>query len=268
MMMQRPPESLGQSFLSDIYKHKDLPIYTTEEFDFFRCVEFKESMYGRTVSALHSGNLRDNDGGNRHSGLFPTEKTSYWSDEGRVARAEVKRHGAKNNLLTFWAYDDSTSTIPTINPISRMHIISGNDLGFKNILEKSESNVPLSSNDEEILDRIIEEHADGLAYSSQIDPWAINYLFFERGFNKLSLRQVRLRLGDRDAINKNRIICADNSDYIPYPEAYGRYFKKYARIYTDIEYQKSDEYTRRTSVLDESYELKKKNYNIADSNID
>lgn len=267
MMMQRPPESLGQSFLSDIYKHKDLPIYSTKEFDFFRCVEFKDSMYGIIASELHRRNLRDNDSGNRHSRLFPNEKTSYWSNGTRVARAEVKKHGSKNNLLTFWAYDDSSSFIPTINPISYMHIISGFELGFNKILEKAENDIPLSSDDEEILDRIVEARADGLAYPSQIDPWAVNYLFFESGFDKLSLRQVRLRLGNRDSPNKNCIICADSCDYIPYLKSYGRYFEKYAKIHYNAEYENSSEYKRRTSIADEKYDRLKKYYNNTDSDI-
>ena len=40
--------SWGRAFISQdygrpIYKHKNLPVYITDEFDFFRCVEFNLS---------------------------------------------------------------------------------------------------------------------------------------------------------------------------------------------------------------------------------
>ena len=42
--------SWGRAFISQdygrpIYKHKDLPVYITDEFDFFRCVEFNNEFY-------------------------------------------------------------------------------------------------------------------------------------------------------------------------------------------------------------------------------
>lgn len=42
----------------DIWKHQELPIIESHDFDFFRCLEFNDSYYGKTVSELHSGNLR------------------------------------------------------------------------------------------------------------------------------------------------------------------------------------------------------------------
>lgn len=82
-----------------IYKHKSLPIVETGEFDFYRCIPFQDSFYGKTVSELHAGNLRMSNG--RYSKLFPGEKLSYWASDSKTARAEVKKHGANNNLLTF-----------------------------------------------------------------------------------------------------------------------------------------------------------------------
>ena len=42
--------SWGRAFISQdygrpIYKHKDLPVYITDDFDFFRCVEFNNEFY-------------------------------------------------------------------------------------------------------------------------------------------------------------------------------------------------------------------------------
>lgn len=36
----------------------EIPVACSQEFDFYRCVEFSHSMYGKTVSELHAGNLR------------------------------------------------------------------------------------------------------------------------------------------------------------------------------------------------------------------
>lgn len=96
-----------------IYKHDSLPIVETGEFDFYRCVPFQDSFYGKTVSELHTGNLRMSNG--RYSKLFPGEKVSYWASDSKTARAEVKKHGANNNLLTFFAYDDATASFPTLS---------------------------------------------------------------------------------------------------------------------------------------------------------
>ena len=82
--ISRPAYDMGQSPGSPIFRHKDkdLPIYITVEFDFFRCVTFNDGFYGKTVSELHSGNLRDNKTGNRHSVLFRTGTPSYSGTRG------------------------------------------------------------------------------------------------------------------------------------------------------------------------------------------
>ena len=36
----------------------ELPIIESHDFNFFRCLEFNDGYYGKTVSELHSGNLR------------------------------------------------------------------------------------------------------------------------------------------------------------------------------------------------------------------
>ena len=91
----------AQSYDQPTFKHKNLPIFLTKEFDFFRCVEFKEEFYGVLATDLFKGNLRECTG--RYSSLFPNQKISYWADSVMTARAEVKKHGAGCNLLTFWA---------------------------------------------------------------------------------------------------------------------------------------------------------------------
>jgi len=89
---------ISHNYGRPIYKHKDLPVYITDEFDFFRCVEFNNEFYGKTASTLFNGNLRECTG--RYSKLFPNQKLSYWADSPITARAE-KKHGAGNNILTF-----------------------------------------------------------------------------------------------------------------------------------------------------------------------
>ncbi|PWX58985.1 hypothetical protein CYK85_15065 [Clostridium perfringens] len=80
----------NHSYSSPILKHKDLPIYKTYEFDFFRCVNVEDWVYGKTISELHAGNLRINDNNGRYSKLFPDEKISYWADSKATALSEIK----------------------------------------------------------------------------------------------------------------------------------------------------------------------------------
>lgn len=94
----------NQYFGIDIWKHKDLPLIESHDFNFFRCIAFRDSYYGKTISELHTGNLRVSRKDNRYSQLFPGQRLSYWADSSQTARAEAKKWGAKNNLLTFWAY--------------------------------------------------------------------------------------------------------------------------------------------------------------------
>jgi len=71
---------------------------------------------------------------------------------------------------------------------------------------------------------------------------------FEHGFKKLSLREVRLRLGDEKGKNHNRIICADTSDYSPKLYSYGDMFLPIARIGKDEQYNETDEFKLRLQV--------------------
>lgn len=95
---------ISQSYGRPIYKHEQLSVYITDEFNFFRCVEFKADFYGKTASTLFNGNLRICSETNRYAKLFPNQKLSYWADSPDTARAEIKKHGAGSNILTFWAY--------------------------------------------------------------------------------------------------------------------------------------------------------------------
>ena len=240
----------NQSNGTAIWKYKDLPLLKASEFVFFRCVEFQQSFYGKTISELHRGNLRLSRTDNRYSNLFPGQKLSYWADCPQTARAEVKKWGATNNLLTFWAYDDASSFRPTIYPRNNLRIIDGIHFGFHQILKKVEQNIRLSSDERLFVDRIAQEEPDCLAYQSEARKKGICFLFFEHGFCKLSLRQVSLRLGDYPGKNKTSVGCAFSSDYTPSLESYGYYFLPIAKKRYCEEYKNSDEYILRKQVME------------------
>jgi hypothetical protein len=235
-----------------IYKHRELPLYVTDEFVFFRCISFRENLYGKTVSELHAGNLRSGTPENRYSKLFPNERVSYWADSPQTSRAEVKYHNAGNNLLTFWAYDDATSTFPTIANQEPLIIIDGRDIGFNIILNKIESDQNLTIIEKNLIVQIASQHPDCLVYESLRRKGGLNFLFFEKGFHKLSIREVLLRLGDNKGKNAKRIVCAGTSDYSPYPENYGMYFRPMAKVKIDLTYQESEEYKSRCIIFKES----------------
>lgn len=248
----------NQAFSSQVFRHKKLPIYKTNEFDFYRCVRFEDKFYGTTVSELHSGNLRVNQHDCRYSKLFPCERISYWADSIETAQAEVKKHGSGNNLLTFCAYDDATSTFPTTSNSEPLIIIDGIELGFKNILDKIENYEEISTKEKRIIEEISAERPDCLAYRSHAKGDSVNFLFFENGFHKLALREVKLRFGDKKGRNSNSIVCAMTSDYSPIVESYGCYFEPLAKVGMNSEYEQSDEYKQRKKVYEHS--LKKVQY--------
>ena len=238
----------GQSLASPVYQHNKLPVVVTEELNFFRCVEFQDSFYGKTVSELHHGNLRENKPDNRFSNLFPGLKTSYWSDSAETARAEIKKHGSSKDILTFWAYDDLTSTFPTMVNTEPIIIINGEDYRLNELIEKAENGKELTFNDKAMLNDILELKPDCLFYRSRVKKHGRNYLFFEKGFNKLSIREVRLRLGERKAKNTCWIECAFSSDYSPSVDAYGRYFSPIAQVKMDANYLQTEEYLSRKEI--------------------
>lgn len=80
-----------------------------------------------------------------------------------------------------------------------------------------------------------------------------NFIFIEKGFQKLSLRQLGLRFGKRDGGNHNLIVCAGTCDYAPYIESYGQYFIPKAKVAMEQTYLQSNEYILRKQMLEESY---------------
>ena len=79
-------------------------------------------------------------------------------------------------------------------------------------------------------------------------------MFFEQGFKKLSLREVKLRLGDCKGKNTANVTCAITSDFSPVLEGYGYYFSPIAKVKYDKKYIMSDEYILRKQVEEYSNE--------------
>lgn len=244
----------NQYFGMGIWKHRELPILESHDFNFFRCIEFTDKYYGKTISELHKGNLRVSRKDNRYSTLFPGQRLSYWADSPQTARAEVKKWGADNNLLTFWSYDDGSSFIPTVYPANCLRIIDGIHFGFDKILYKVNDGIPLSKEEQSFVDKIASAEPDCLAYKSEARKNGICFLFFEHGFKKLSLRKVSLRLGDNKGRNYAAVSCAITSDFTPILENYGYYFEPIAKTRLDENYVNSDEYILRQQVEKHSWE--------------
>lgn len=240
----------SQDYGRPIYKHINLPVYITDEFDFYRCVEFNSSFYGKTASTLFNGNLRICSG--RYSKLFPNQKLSYWADSPATARAEIKKHGAGNNILTFWAYDDATSTFPTLPDQEPLIIIDGRKCGVQELIDKADRGISLSKDEQRYMEELLIQEPDCIVYDSHARQSGENYIFFEKGFRKLALREVRLRFGKGSGGSHNQIACANSSDYIPLIEHYGEYFEPKARTKMDKAYFKTDEYLTRKQIYDES----------------
>lgn len=238
----------NHSYISTILRHKKLPIIITTEFSFYRCVSAKEWVYNKTISELHAGNLRDNDNKGRYSRLFSDKKISYWADSKSTALSEIKKHGANKNYITFEAYDDLSSTFPTLDNQEDLRIADGRELNFKNILLKIENDEELTSKETEIIKLIESENPDCLAYESVAREGGVNFLFFEKGFRKLSLREVRLHLGERKSKNNQSIVCAVTSDYSPILESYGSYFEPLVKVKMNNNYKYSEEYKKRSSI--------------------
>lgn len=241
----------SQDYGRPIYKHMDLPVYITDEFDFYRCVEFNTSFYGKTASTLFKGNLRTCSG--RYSKLFPNQKLSYWADSSITARAEIKKHGAGNNILTFWAYDDATSTFPTLPDQEPLIIIDGRKCGVQELIDKADSGIPLSKDEQRYMKELLTQEPDCIVYDSHARQSGENYIFFEKGFRKLALRQLRLRFCRSEGGSYSKIICADTCDYTPHIESYGEYFMPKAKVRMDESYLNSDEYLLRKQINEESH---------------
>ncbi len=207
---------------------------------------------------MHAGNLRNCNG--RYSKLFPDQKISYWADSIQTARAEIKKHGASNNIIIFWSYDDATSTFPTFENQEPLKIIDGRPLGIEELIDKVEMDIPLTLKEEKCIQDIMNLQPDCLAFSFHAHKDGENYLFLEQGFRKLAIREIRLRLGNLSAENRNRIVCAVTSDYSPIIENYGNYFAPLARVKHNEQYTNSDEYILRSHVLKQSYQRIREHY--------
>lgn len=243
-------EFISQSYDRPTYKHKELPIYITDEFDFFRCVEFNDDFYGKTASALFNGNLRTCSG--RYAKLFPNQKLSYWADSPVTARAEIKKHGAGNNILTFTAYDDRTSTFPILQNEEPLIIIDGRKKGIQKLIDKADKEMELSDAEQSYIKALMAQDPDCLVYDSHAKRGGENFIFFEKGFKKLALRKLQLRFGKNNGGNVNRIVCADTCDYLPFIESYGMYFQPKTRVKMDKSYLLSNEYLQRKEVYRQS----------------
>ena len=228
----------------------EIPVACSREFDFYRCVEFSHSMYGKTVSELHAGNLRLPSGG-RYSSVFGNQRLSYWSSSAETAKAEIRKHGASSDVILFKAYDDATSTWPTLMDQEPLVLVDARDFEIQAIIDKVDNAAPLNKTELELLRMIKAQDPDCLVYKSHARAGGENYLFYEKGFNKLALREVRLSLnGGR---NRNSVACAVSSDYLPVLEAYGCYFSPIARIGKDLTYPESSEYRMRKQYMELSF---------------
>lgn len=241
---------ISQSYGRPIYKHEQLSVYITDEFNFFRCVEFKADFYSKTASTLFNGNLRICSETNRYAKLFPNQKLSYWADSPDTARAEIKKHGAGSNILTFWAYDDGASTFPILQNEELLTIIDGRKTGVQELIDKADKKIELSNSEQNYINDLMAQEPDCLAYDSHAKNGGENFIFFEKGFKKLALRQLQLRFSKNNGGNVNRIVCADTSDYIPFIESYGMCFQPKVRVKMDKSYLLSDEYLQRKEVYE------------------
>lgn len=244
----------SQAYNMPTYKYKKLPIYVTKEFDFYRCVEFKEEFYGKTASELFNGNLRKCFG--RYSSLFPNQKISYWADSPDTARAEIKKHGSGCNILTFWAYDDQSSFMPCMGNDEMLYIVDGRKCGIQELIDKIDNGLEITNNEKQLMEDILKEPIDCIAYDSKAYAGGENFIFLESGFKKLALRELKLRFGRKDGGSHNFIVCSANCDYTPNLEAYGDYFLPKCRVKRNLEYKNTKEYISRNNNLNEVIRIK------------
>lgn len=238
----------SQAYGGLAHRYERLHLIDADEFIFYRFVNFDERMYGKTVSELHAGNLRTPSLDSRYAKLFPNHRLSYWSGSCQTALEETLKHGGTQDHLIFKAYDDGSSTFPT-GPYKPLKIIdgrdksinNGQDMGIGEIIREFEKTQELSDAEALLMQEIMAEQPDAIVYNSVIDGGE-NFIFFESGFDKLSLREVDLYLGDRKRAD---VVCACGSDYSPSCEAYGYSFERIARTKMHEDYRKTVEYKRR-----------------------
>ncbi len=229
----------SQAYNRPTYQFDGLPIFETGEFDFFRCVEFNECFYGKTVYELHKGNLRFSNG--RYSSLFPNQKISYWAGSKRTSIKEMRAHNKGKDYICFWAYDDGTSTFPLYGKRENLLILDGRkQYGIAELINKAGKGISLTKNENSFLDRVMQQKPDCLAYSSFANDGGENFIFFESGFKKLAIREVQLSLNG--CKNRNTITCAVSCDYNPFPESYAESFQPIARVETNKDFLDSKEF--------------------------
>ncbi|MBJ8056750.1 hypothetical protein JDS87_34335, partial [Bacillus cereus] len=74
---------------------------------------------------------------------------------------------------------------------------------FEKILSKIERNEELTSEEIKLIDLIEDRKPDCLAYKSEAKDGRTNFLFFEKGFNKLAIKEVKLYFGENKNKNHN-----------------------------------------------------------------
>ena len=254
----------AQSMLGiSTWKHDSYPVYETKEFTFFRCLSFKQEFYGRTISELHAGNLRESAG--RYSNLFPGQRISYWASDRDTAKQEVASHEECRDYILFQAYDDASSFIPSLPNQTPLRVADGRETHLALVLEKVQRGERLSDEEIGFLLELSKLDLDCVAYVSHVNRTGENFLFFERGFRKLALREVLLVLGSRKSRNTKRVRCATTSDYLPNLESYGMKFEPIARAMMDDSYLESGEYRQRKAIDSLSMSRIRDAYGVIDS---
>ena len=231
----------SQTYDQPTYKHIDLPIYQTKEFDFYRCVEFQDCFYGITTSELFNGNLRYSSG--RYSSLFPNQKISYWSNSPKTALAEIRKHYRGKDYLLFWAYDDCSSFSPCLGNDEMLIIVDGRKCGIQDLIDKIDNRQEITKEEKEMMKNILDFPIDCIAYDSKVCKDGENFIFLERGFKKLFLRELKLKLNSKKTMN--RIVCSVTSDYSPCLESYGCFFLPICKVKMNNSYLESEEYLNR-----------------------
>lgn len=225
-----------------------MPLYKAKEFTFFRCLEWKDEFYGNTFSELFNGNLRlnSNSDSNRYSKIFlPGTKISYWANSYKTARAEIKKWGASSNIMTFEAYDDVSSFRPMFNIKDPLIIVDGRKCGLQSVIDKLDNYEDISKEETDLMHNVFLYKPDCLVYDSHAYKGGENFIFFERGFNKLALKRINLRLSKDNGGNHNGYEFAQGSDYLSSPEAYGLCFEKKTRLVMNYDYLNTEEYKTR-----------------------
>lgn len=76
---------------------------------------------------------------------------SIRADRPITARTEIKKHGAGNNILIFWAYDDGTSTFLTLQNQEPLIIIDGRKCGAQDLLDKADGGMQLTKAEQDYM---------------------------------------------------------------------------------------------------------------------